>query len=196
MSARRRFSDALLLAAAFGALAVMRASTPNYTRLIAPIDTHGVRGELVRGRSLALRVDGVEVAHHLRVRAPGGARELDSSGLWLVVHATAQAVERPERVAGAAIVGADGRRYAHSDRAGFAHALLAAQELQAGVPVRGDLVFELPQAALADAHLVASAHPLDLAPLDSRLDIALGLDAATLVAALSAARDVYDLERP
>jgi hypothetical protein len=196
MKLRRLFVDGVLLAAAFAVLAAMRASTPNYTRLLAPIDSHGARGELVRGRSLALRVEGVDVARRLRVPAPGGARELDSSGLWLIVHASAQAVERPERVAGAAIATADGRRYAHSDRAGYARALLAAQELQAGVPARGDLVFELPQDALADARLVASAHPLDLAPLDSRLDVGLGLDAATLAAAISAMRDVYDLERP
>ena len=47
----------LLLAAAVVVLWGMQRTVPNYNRLVAPIETRGEPGVLVRGRTVAARVD-------------------------------------------------------------------------------------------------------------------------------------------
>jgi hypothetical protein len=189
-------SSTLLLAGACGLLWAMQTTTPNYTRLLGAIESRGASGELVRGRSLALRVDGIELAHALNVPRPGGARVLDSGGIWLIVHASANAIEKPERIAAAAVEASDGTRYLQSDRPGFARGLLAAKDLQPDVPEQGDLVFELPADALAGADLLVSAKPFGLAPLDSVLRIHLDLDRDALKRRIASIPDSYALRQP
>jgi len=133
----------------------MQSTTPNYNRLLAPIETRGDAGTFVRGRRIALRVDGMDVARQLRGSCIGGTQLLDTGGVWVIVHATAASVERTETLTAAAIESADGTRYLKSERPTLCSSLLPSMTLQPDVPTSGDLIFELPAEALPGAHLIA-----------------------------------------
>ena len=112
----------------------------------------------------------------------------DSSGVWLIVQASAMAVQEPTLIGSAAILTRDGRRYDSSGRLYTAPAQLSTRELQPGVASQGLLIFELPAEAVAGATLALAANRLDR--LDSELRIDLGLDQAPTP------REFYDLVRP
>jgi hypothetical protein len=194
MRRTRTIAHAVALLAAAAALWAMQRSTPNYTRLLAAVETRAVVGEFARGRVLAVRVDGVDLAKTLEVDHLG-KREFGSSGVWLIVHASASATREPARIGAAAIETVDGRRYVQSGRPTMGTRLLSRIDLQPDVVERGDLVFELPAAALAGAHLVVSAAPFGLAPMDSVLRIPLGLDDADVARRVAAPPPTYVLEK-
>jgi hypothetical protein len=188
----------LLALVAVAALWAMQRTTPNYTRLMAPIEHRGDSGATVEGRTMAVRVDRVELARSLRVHRVAGTRTLDTGGVWLIVHATASSVEEPETLKAAAVETTGGLRYQQTDRVGPA-SLLSSKTLQPGVPVSGDLVFELPPSALPGAELLVSHHVFGAGFRDSMLRIRLPLDAArrsTRTGTLSAQRPSTRLRSP
>lgn len=193
MSTPRRFRWSALLASAatLAMLLAMRESMPNYNARMAPIVERGAPGEYVHGRRFAARVTAVETARMLRFArsgTPDSVEQRDSSGVWLIVQASAMAVQEPTLIGSAAILTRDGRRYEQSGRLYNAPPTLAARELQAGVASAGVLIFELPVDALAGARLALAANRID--PLDSELQIDLALAAPPLP------REFYDLVRP
>ena len=84
MRRARTWSRLLLLAAAVVGLWGMQRTVPNYNRLVAPIETRGEPGVLVRGRTVAARVDRVTLARTLRLDRFGRAHTYDTSGVWLM----------------------------------------------------------------------------------------------------------------
>jgi hypothetical protein len=193
MTIKRIFPTVVLLVVACTVLWGMQSTTPNYNRLLAPIESRGKTGNFVRGRTIALRVDGVEVARSLHGKCLDGERSFDTTGVWVIVHATASSVERPEMLASTVLESPDGTRYAHSQRPEFCSDLLYEAQLQPDVPTSGDLIYELPAGALKGADLIAANVLLGLNPLDSELRIHLGLDAAASARVLAAIRNVYSL---
>lgn len=177
----------LLVAAAL--LLGMRETTPNYDDRVGPVIERGKPGEFVHGRRFAARVDSVTSASRLRfTRMADAVEQRDSSGIWLIVQASAMAVQEPTLIGSAAVLTRDGRRYDSSGRLYTAPGQLSTRELQPGVASQGLLVFELPADAVAGATLVLAANRLDR--LDSELRIDLGLATAP------APREFYDLVRP
>lgn len=177
----------VLIAAAL--LLAMRETTPNYDARVGPVIERGKPGEFVHGRRFAARVDAVATASRLRCARQGDTPEQrDSSGIWLIVQASAMAAHEPTLIGSAAVMTRDGRRYDSSGRLYTAPGQLTTRELQPGVASQGLLIFELPADAVAGASLVLAANRLDR--LDSELQIALGLDSAPTP------REFYDLVRP
>jgi hypothetical protein len=195
MSVGKIVATTTMLLGACAVLWGMRSTTPNYNRLLAPIESRGEAGNFVRGRTIALRVDGVDLARRLQGRCLNGMTTFDTGGIWIIVHATATAVKGPERVAATAIEDPAGTRYLQSDRPSMCAELLSEMTLQPDVPTSGDLIFELPADALADAELVATAAPFGFGPLDSQLRIRLGIDAADVTQRLASIRNVYELRK-
>jgi hypothetical protein len=195
VSRRRAWARVLLLAAAVAVLWGMRRTTPNYNRLVAPIETGGDVGAFVRGRTVAARVDRVMLARTVRLHRFDGARTFDTSGVWLVVRATATSVEGPATMADAVVETAGGVRYQQTERLAGATDLLSSKTLQPEVPTEGELVFELPRDALTGAELLLAERRFGLGMLDSRLRIPLGLDAARVARQLAALPDRHDLGR-
>jgi hypothetical protein len=195
LSRARRSSRLLLLAAAVAALWGMQRTVPNYNRLVAPIETDGEPGELVRGRTVAARVDRVALARTVRLHRFGRAQTFDTTGVWLIVRATATSVEGPAMMADAVIETADGARYQQTERLSSARDLLSSRTLQPDVPTEGDLLFELPRDALAGAELLLAERRFGLGMLDSRLRIPLRLDSGSVARQLAAMPDAHDLGR-
>lgn len=182
-----RVAAGLLVSAAL--LLAMRETMPTYDARVGPIVEHGKPGEFVHGRRFAARVDAVATASRLRFARQGDTPEQrDSSGIWLIVQASAMAAHEPMLIGSAAVLTRDGRRYDSSGRLYTAPGQLTTRELQPGVASQGLLIFELPADAVAGASLVLAANRLDR--LDSELQIALGLDQAP------APREFHDLVRP
>lgn len=174
---------------ALALLLAMRESTPNYDALVGPLVQRGRSGEYLAGRRFEARVDAVHAARLIRYeRRPDSVEQRDSSGVWLVVEASARATQVPVTLGNAQLLTRDGRRYAQSGRLPLSPPLLAARELQPGIESRGVLLFELPADALAGAVLALSENRLSR--LDSELHIDLGLAVAP------APREFYDLVRP
>ncbi len=193
MSRGRTWSRLLLVAAAVAVLWGMQRTVPNYNRLVAPIETGGEPGLFVRGRTVAARVDRLMLARTVRLHRFGRAQTFDTSGVWLIVRATAMSVEGPAMMADAVIETADGSRYQQTERISSARDLLSSKTLQPDVPTEGDLLFELPRDALPGAALLLAERRFGLGMLDSRLRIALGLDSDTVARQLAALPDRHDL---
>jgi hypothetical protein len=196
VSRARTWSRILLLAAAVAVLWGMQRTVPNYNRLVAPIEARGEPGVLVRGRTVAARVDRVTLARTLRLHRFGRAHTYDTSGVWLIVRATATSVEGPATIADAVIETADGTRYQQTERLSSARDLLSSRTLQPDVPTEGDFVFELPRDAVSGAELLLAERRFGLGMLDSRLRIPLGLDSDTVARQLAALPDLHDLGGP
>jgi hypothetical protein len=195
VSRGRRWSRLLLLVAAVAALWGMQRTVPNYNRLVAPIETDGQPGDFVRGRTVSARVDRVILARTLRLHRFGRAQTYDTSGVWLIIRATATSVEGPATMADAVIETADGTRYQQTERLSSSNDLLSSKTLQPDVPSEGHLIFELPRDAVSGAELLLAELRFGLGMLDSRLRIPLGLDADAVDRQLAALPDRYDLGR-
>ena len=187
---RSRGVATLGFVAAAALLLAMRMTTPNYDGRVAPIVEHGrIGGDYIVGRRFAARVDRVESARRIRfARTASAVEDRDSGGVWIIVHASAMAMQEPTMIGSAALLTRDGRRYAQTARLPATAPLLGARELQPAIADSGIFVFELPADAVAGAALVLAANRI--APLDSELRIDLGLATAP------APRDTFDLVRP
>ncbi|HSX60118.1 MAG TPA: hypothetical protein VLF18_07970 [Tahibacter sp.] len=187
---RSRAASILGFIIAAALLLAMRMTTPNYDGRVAPIVERGrIGGDYAIGRRFAARAERVEAAQRIRVARLGATlEERDTSGVWIIVHASAMAMREPTTIGAASLRTRDGRRYAQTARLPSVAPLMSTRELQPAIADSGVFVFELPADAVAGATLVLAANRID--PLDSELQIDLGLTAAP------AARDVYDLVRP
>jgi hypothetical protein len=186
-AARRR--SAWLVLVSLALLLAMRESIPNYDGMTGPIVERGVLGEWKQARRFAARADAVLTARAIRTEKTGVPESLsrhDTSGVWLVVDATAKAVDEPVSIGKAQILTRDGRRYARTERLGSTRQLSGA-ELQPGIESRGVLVFELPADQVAGATLVLADSPIAILDSELRLDLRL--------AAAPAPREFYDLVR-
>lgn len=187
-AARRR--SVLLVVVSLALLYAMRASIPNYDGMTGPVVERGAFATWTQGRRLAARADAVTTARVVRYAKSGAAdvlAEHDTSGVWLVVDATARGVTEPVTLMKAQIETRDGRRYARTERLGIGARQLSAVELQPGIDSRGVLVFELPADALVGTRLVLADTLFPL--LDSELSIDLAIATAPKPA------DYYDMVR-
>lgn len=189
-SLRERIKAVGGFALAAALLLAMRMTTPNYDGRVAPIAAHGRIGAGdVDGRRFSARAERVETAHRIRfARLASTIEERDSSGVWLIVHASAMATQEPVSIGSAVLLTRDGRRYVQTTRLPAAAPLLGVRELQPGIRDSGVFVFELPADAVAGTTLLLAANRI--APLDSEVRIDLRLDAAPTPAA------TFDLVRP
>lgn len=176
-----------VLAAAL--LLAMRMTTPNYDGRVAPIVERGrIGGDYVTGRRFAARADRVETAQRVRFARASRVEERDSSGIWVIVHASAMAMQEPTSIGSAALITREGKRYAQTARLPSMAPLLGVRELQPGIADGGVFVFEVPADAVAGSTLALAANRI--APLDSELRIDLGLVVAPTP------REFFDLVRP
>lgn len=134
----------LLAAVALVAVAVaLHLTTPDTEESLAPFVVRAEPGQWAEGRSVAARVDGVQVA----ARVTDGDWTGTTGGVWVVVSMSAETRLDPTTVAASLRLGE--RRYDASARGGTS--TLDGLPLSPGLPSRGDVVFEVPAAAL-EAH--------------------------------------------
>ncbi|MBO9198384.1 hypothetical protein J5277_30120 [Rhizobium sp. 16-449-1b] len=150
---------AFMIPAVLGAavlLAALQATTPPYAKLTGPIITAGRQSDTVSSDSFSVKVNRVLKAKNVAYAQFGRAVDLKSSGVWVVVSAELQAFQKTMPVRAATLIGASGRMYRQSRRAGDAPNILAAKIVQPGLPTTGLFVFELPEDEIRNMRLVLS----------------------------------------
>ncbi|MFK0334381.1 hypothetical protein ACIQUB_25040 [Rhizobium sp. NPDC090275] len=145
----------VVLAAAI-LLASLQATTPPYATLTGPIGTVGRQSETVSSNTFSVKVNRVLKAKNIGYEQFGRAASLGSSGVWVVISAELQAFQKTMPVRAATLVGASGRMYRQSRRAGDAPNILSAKIAQPGLPTNGLFVFELPEDEISNMKLVLS----------------------------------------
>jgi hypothetical protein len=165
---------AVLAAAAL--LFGMQRTTPGYAEITGPIPLAGKPGEVVEGRSFAVKVEKLVLAEKLRYRAYGRDLERDTAGIWAVVVANLEGRPESTTISGAMLRSASGLRFEASRRVPGAPRQFGGDRLEPGLPRRGIFVFELPREE-------AQGVTLQLAPgrwprLDTLVEIAIPREAA------------------
>lgn len=137
-------------------LATLQATTPPYAMLTGPILTSGRQSETVSSTTFSVKIKGVVKARTIAFQRFGQPADLQSSGVWVVVTAELYAFQKTMPVRAATLIGATGRMYRQSQRAGEAPNVLSAKTLQPGLPTTGIFVFELPEDETRGMELVLS----------------------------------------
>ncbi|CDZ32344.1 Hypothetical protein NGAL_HAMBI1145_11150 [Neorhizobium galegae bv. officinalis] len=135
----------LTIVTAAALLAALQATTPHYAMLTGPIRTTGQQTETVLSTTFSVKVHRVLKARTIAYTRFGRAVELQSSGVWVVASAELRAFQETMPVRAATLIGASGRSYRQSRRAGEAPGIISAKVVQPGLPTTGIFVFELPE---------------------------------------------------
>ncbi|MBY5566271.1 hypothetical protein HFO55_03215 [Rhizobium leguminosarum] len=146
----------LTIVTAAALLAALQATTPPYAILTGPIRTTGHQTETVLSRTFGVKVLRVLKARTIAYTRFGRPVELQSSGVWVVVAAELRAFQETMPVRAATLIGASGRLYRQSRRAGEAPDIVSAKVVQPGLPTSGIFVFELPEDETRSMKLVLS----------------------------------------
>jgi len=120
-------------------------SAPSPEQVQGPMAVTARVGEPATGRTLRVTVERIRLARAVR----GGDWEGSTPGVWLVVRVRAEARLQATSLTGTVTVG--DRSWTASERPPTS---IGAELLDAGLPMEGDLLFELPRSALGgDAEL-------------------------------------------
>lgn len=152
----RHASIALAVVASAVILAALQETTPTYAVITGPIRTTGQQGDTVTTTTFSATIKGAVKAHKISYRQFGREVSLESSGVWVVVFAELSAFQKTIAVRAATMIGATGRLYRQSRRAGGAPNVLSTKTLQPGLPTTGIFVFELPEDETQEMELVLS----------------------------------------
>lgn len=168
----------LLAAVAVGG--VVQAAAPDADTRERPFLRTGSIGEPVDGRTFEVRVLGTrgakEVSRSGKTRATGG--------VWVLVRVRVVARAEPTVLSYAAVRDARGRVFVATER--ISQPLAGGRALQPGIPVEGEIVFEVPQDAAAGLSVRLATTSIDHR-LDAMTEIGLGIDSATASAWLAEA---------
>lgn len=138
------------IAAAVALLVVAGVATvtaPDDEEVFGAIDSHGVPGEVVHSRTFDVRVDGVRAGETLDIDDEFRTVDSRTSGVWVVVDATVT-----WNVSAGALTYTNLRIGEREYRASDIQPVpsLMGAITQAGVPMAGSFVFEVPSSALTD----------------------------------------------
>lgn len=125
-------------------LAALKETTPGYAMLTGPIRTYGHQDAVVSGTKFSARTGAVVMAKSIVFDRFGKTVDLQSSGIWVVASIEAQAFAETMPLRAATLVGASGRKYRQSQRAGDVPNVLSMKTVQPGLPTKGIVVFEIP----------------------------------------------------
>jgi hypothetical protein len=177
-AAGTRLAAAVLLVAALAVGTVVAAHTPNNTDADArerPFVRTGTVGRPVSARTFDATVLDVHGAAAITQR---GTKH-DTSGVWVIVRIRVAARDKPTSVSYAAVRDATGRIYVASQRIDQPIAD-GSRTLQPGIPVEGEVAFEVPRSAATVLTVVLASHILDRR-MDTVVEVALPqVDSATV----------------
>jgi hypothetical protein len=189
----RWLGGAVLVLATVIAGGAIQSWTPDVVREQAPFVRTGVPGAVVDGRTFDVTVLGVRGGTLISVE---GATH-DTSGIWIVVRLRLTAKRDPLALGYAALIDASGRTYLSSGR--FDQPLvgappIASRVLQPGIPVTGEIAFEVPVAVAGDLSIECGGDASDQR-MDVLTRIRLPID-STQIAAWRADRQPLTLTGP
>ena len=128
---------------AIGGVAVVTA--PDSAGITAQFDVPGSVGNTITAREAVVRVTGVQLAETLEFGYGLGDTDTATTGVWVVVHTTVT-TRASSQVFGNALLRIGGVSYGASGILPAPN--LTGMQLNAGIPVAGVLVFEVPRSAV------------------------------------------------
>ncbi|MFI9554635.1 hypothetical protein [Nonomuraea endophytica] len=168
-----------LLLVAVGAAQRLR---PDADRVYQPLSSTGAIGQDVRTTPYTVRVERAETGRELVLTGFLDKKEKRATkGVWVVVHLTATATQERVQLGTVELQALNGTRYAATDR----FSTLDSADLEAGIPQRGSIAFELPPDAVRGAILritkarYTTIHRLNAA-LGPGVEVPLGLSGAAV----------------
>lgn len=167
-----RLGVGALVVAAIAIGGTINSSTPDVDARERPFIQTARQGDAVDVRTFDVQV--LEVRGAKKISRSGKVR--DSVGVWVLVKVRAEARREPVLLGYAALRDERGRTFYATQR--ISQPLAGGRTLQPGLPVEGEIAFEVP------ADVTALSIRLAKSPLDQRMDamaeIALGADRATV----------------
>ena len=171
-----RLGAGALVVAALAVGAAITTHTPDTDARERPFVRAGVVGQPVNARTFDATVVSVRGA----ARVTGGAKSArvrDTAGVWVVVRVRLAARDKPTTVDHAVVRDARGRSTLATPR--VVQPLIGNAVVQPGIPVEGDVVFEVPRDAAAAGLTIGLADALD-PRMDAVAEVPLPIDRATV----------------
>ena len=157
---------ALLGVGALAVAAVAVGFAPETEDIVRPFPVRGVQGERVEARTLGAEVEGIGAAEEVTVEYGFAPPALPTEGFWLVVEATVTTWKERQSLTYASVRAGDATYRTFSSLPAPA---LVGYSFDPGVPVTGQLLFELPDEAL-DTAVAEGIEVSFAAGIDPRLD--------------------------
>jgi hypothetical protein len=176
-SGRNRLTAAILLLAALALGTTAIQLTPDFEDRVRPFVRTGKVGEAVDVREFSVTVLGIRGGTRLKNASTLSETIYQTDGVWLLVKVRVRAFKGSTNFRGAALASADGRVYDASMRPSTT-SNVQGRTLQPGIPVEGEIVFEVPKDVARDVTLQIAIEVG--ARLDAQAEVRMKTDASTV----------------
>ncbi len=174
LSGRQRVGAGALIIAALAIGSAMQVYQPSITNEQGPYVRTAAVGHVIDVRTFDATVLGVRGAAVITQR---GVKH-DTSGVWIIVKVKLVARGEPTGIGYAAVRDGKGNTYRASERIDQPLAT-AAHTLQPGIPVAGEIAFEVPVSATTDLAIRLADKPFDQR-MDAMAEVHLPIDPDTV----------------
>jgi hypothetical protein len=132
----------------------MQRTTPSYGVITAPRPVAGTLGHRLEGRAFAVDIGKVHLARTVTTKGAARDNTFTTSGVWVLVEGTAEALNESLTLLSAEWLGPNGVRYAMSQRLSSLPGMLPGQRLEPGLPMPVLMAFEIPEGQVAGGTLL------------------------------------------
>ena len=150
----------------------MQRTTPGYGDITAPRPVSGTLGHRVEGHSFAIDITKVQLARTVVTKGVARDATFTTSGVWVLVEGTAEALNESLTLLSAEWLGPNGVRYAMSQRLSSLPGMMPGQRLEPGLPTPVLMAFEIPEGQVAGGTLLIARSAWAPLAEQARIDMA------------------------
>ena len=132
----------------------MQQTTPGYGEITSPRPVAGKLGHRLEARAFAVDIGKVQLARTVVSKSASRESTFTTSGVWVLVEGTAEALNESLTLLSAEWLGPNGVRYAMSQRLSSLPGMLPGQRLEPGLPTPVLMAFEIPESQVAGGTLL------------------------------------------
>jgi hypothetical protein len=137
-------------------LYAMQQTTPGYGDITSPRPVAGKLGHRLEAGAFAIDIAKVQLARTVATKGAGRDNTFTTSGVWVLVEGTAEALSESLTLLSAEWLGPTGVRYAMSQRLSSLPGMLPGQRLEPGLPTPVLMAFEIPEGQVAGGTLLVA----------------------------------------
>lgn len=132
----------------------MQRTTPGYGEITSPRPVMGKFGHRLETRAFTIDITKVQLARTVTTKGASRNGTFTTSGVWVLVEGTAEALSESLTLLSAEWLGPNGVRYAMSQRLSSLPGMLPGQRLEPGLPMPVLMAFEIPENQVAGGTLL------------------------------------------
>jgi len=132
----------------------MQRTTPGYGDITSPRPVVGTFGHRLEARAFAIDIAKVQLARTITTKGASRDSTFTTSGVWVLVEGTAEALSESLTLLSAEWLGSNGVRYAMTQRLSSQPGMLPGQRLEPGLPTPVLMAFEIPEGQVAGGTLL------------------------------------------